>query len=81
MVHHQRLNRFQGQSIEFYFRSGQIVSLADKLFQHQVRFRDSFGTELIGHYMIDEHGFEVTMEDESLTSFRTACEALAKHKG
>ncbi len=81
MVHHQRLNRFQGQDCEFYFRSGQIVSIDNKLFQHQVRFRDSFGTELIGHFMIDEHGFEVGMEDESLSSFRIACEALAKHKG
>jgi len=81
MVNHQRLNRFQGQDTEFYFRPGQIVSLGDKLFQHQARFKDSFGTELIGHYMIDECGFEVVMDDDSLSSFRTACDALAEHKG
>lgn len=81
MVHHQRLNHFQGRGTEFYFRPGQIVSIDNKLFQHQVRFQDSFGTELVGHYMIDEHGFEVAMKDESLSSFRIACEALAKHKG
>jgi len=76
---HQRLNRFQGRDTKFYFRTGQIVSIADQLFQHQVRFKDSFGAELIGHYMIDEHGFEVVMDDDSLTSFRTACDALSRH--
>ena len=79
MVHHQRLNRFQGRDTEFYFCTGQMVSIDNKLFQHQVRFKDSFGTELIGHYMIDETGFEIAMKDDSLSSFRTACDALATH--
>lgn len=77
----ERLNRFRGEDTEFYFRSGQIVTLHGKMFQHQIRYADSFGSQLIGHYMIDEDDFQVEMKDASLTSFRIACDALVAHSG
>jgi len=65
-----------GQDEEFYFRLGQIVSLDGKLYQHQTRYHDSFGCQLIGHFMLDENDYQVKMEDASLASIRIACESL-----
>ena len=71
-----KLNHFLGQDEEFYFRLGQIISLDGKLYQHQTRYHDSFGCQLIGHFMLDEHDYQVKMNDASLASVRIACEAL-----
>jgi hypothetical protein len=74
-----RLNRFKNSSTEFYFERGQIVTLEGQLFQHQVRYRDSFGTDLIGHYLVDEHDQQVKMFDDSIPSFRRALGALMRN--
>ncbi len=71
-----KLNHFLGLDDEFYFRLGQIVSLDGKLYQHQARYTDSFGCQLIGHFLLDEQDFQVEMTDSTLSSFRIACESL-----
>jgi len=73
-----KLNHFQGPDDEFYFRLGQVVSLHDKFYQHQVRYSDSFESHLIGHFLLDEYSFEVKMPDDSMPSLRIACEILHK---
>jgi hypothetical protein len=74
-----KLNQFRdddGNCEDFYFDLGQVLTYKDRFFRHQRRYSDSFGTEPLGHWLIDEKERSIKMVDDTLSAFRIAANRL-----
>jgi hypothetical protein len=64
---------------EYYFEIVQILTYKDIFFWHHRRYEDSFGKQLVGHFVVDQQGRDRQVPPPAdLKSFRYACEMLCR---
>lgn len=63
----------------FYFKKLQILSYGNHFFWLQERYEDSFGTNLIGQYIVDGKG-NARKTRPGLVSYEFNCRQLAEKK-